>query len=80
MNHIFSMISLTIMGMNPGLLVRKLFLFDLVNLLVMLTIPLVVFLAWVLAFFFQLEYSQLVTLICWLCLYQKESSPKAVVS
>ena len=30
--------------------------------------------------FFQQESSQLVTLFCWSCLYQKESSPKVVGS
>ena len=54
------MMSLTMMGMNPGLLARTIFLFTLNNLLVVLTtplvmlmIPLVVFVVWVMEFLFQ---------------------------
>ena len=50
-NQIRSMMSLTIMGLTPGSLVRALSLFVLMNPLVMLTILLVVFVAWVLEFF-----------------------------
>ena len=53
------MMSLTMMGLNPGLLVRAVFLFALIIPLVVLTtplvvlkIPFVVFMAWVLFFFF----------------------------
>ena len=46
------MMSLTMMGLDPGLLVRVLFLFTMKNILVMLTTPLVVFVAWVLEFLF----------------------------
>ena len=50
-NQIHSMMSLTMMGLTPGPLVRALFLFALKNPLVMLTTPLVVFVEWVLEFF-----------------------------
>ena len=56
------MMSLTMMGLTLGPLVRALFLFALKNLLVVLTNPLgvlmtllVVFVAWVLAFLLQQE-------------------------
>ena len=42
-----------IMGLTPGLLVRAILLFALKNPLVVLTTPLVVFVAWGLEFFFQ---------------------------
>ena len=46
------MMSLTMMGLTPGSLVRALFIFSLMNLLVVLTIPLVAFVAWGLVFLF----------------------------
>ena len=45
-----------------------------------LEIPLVVSVAYAMAFLFQLELSQLATLFCWWCLYQKESISKLVDS
>ena len=81
------MMSLTMMVLTPGLLVRALFLFALMNPLVVLETPLVMLtnmlvmsVAWGLAVFFQQESIQLVTLCRWLCLYQKDSSPKVVDS
>ena len=81
------MMSLTMMVLTPGLLVRALFLFALMNPLVVLETPLVMLtnmlvmsVAWGLAVFFQQESIQLVTLFRWLCLYQKDSSPKVVDS
>ena len=60
------------MGLTPGPLVRALLLFALHNTLVVLTTPLIVLMitlvvsvAWVLAFLFQQELSQLVTLFRW---------------
>ena len=60
MNHICSMMSLMMMGLTPVLLVRALFLFALMNPLVVLetplvvlTIPLVMFVIWGLEFFFD---------------------------
>ena len=78
------MMSLTMMGLTSGLLLRSLFLFASKNLLVVLTtslvmlttplvvltIPLVVFVAWVLEFLFRQESSQLVKFFRWLCPYQ----------
>ena len=52
MNQIISMMSLTMMGLTPGLLVRAILLFALKIKLVVLTFTLVMFVAWVLAFFF----------------------------
>ena len=40
-------------GLTPGLLVHALFFFALMNLLVVLTITLVMFVAWDLAFFYR---------------------------
>ena len=81
------MISLTMMGLTPGQLVRALLLFTLMSSLValetplvVLETPLVVFVAWGLVFLSRQESSQLVTLFCWSCSYQKESNPKAVNS
>ena len=48
------MTSLTTMGLTPGLLVHALLLFALKNPLVVLKVPLVVFVAWVLVFFFPI--------------------------
>ena len=79
-NYICPMTSLTMMGQTTGPLVRELFLFTLENTLVVLVHLLVVFLAWRLEFFSQQELIQLVTLFCWSCLNQKESSPKVVDS
>ena len=62
------MMSLTMMGLSPGFLVRALFLLKII--LVVLTIPLVLFMAWVLAFLLQHELIQLVKLFRWLCAYQ----------
>ena len=67
-------------GLYPGPLVHELFRFALVNTLVALENPLVVFVMWALELFFWHESSQLVTFFCWLCLYQKESIPKMVNS
>ena len=58
-NHIRLMMSLTMMSLTPGLLVRALFLFSLKNTLVVLKTLLVVFVAWGLAFLFLMELSQL---------------------
>ena len=73
------------MGLTPGPMVCALLLFALMNmlvvletLLVVLAITLVVSVTWGLAFLSRQESSQLVTLFCWSCLYQKESIPKAV--
>ena len=74
----FLMMSLKMMGLDPGLLVHALLLYAMINLLVVLENPLVVFVAWGLDFFPQQESSQLVTFFHWSCLYQKESSPKVV--
>ena len=75
------------MGMTLVPLVRALSIFALKNPLVMSKTPLVtlkaqlvVFVAWGLEFLSRQESSQLLSLFCWLCLYQKESSPKAVDS
>ena len=68
------------MGLTLGLLVRAVFLFALMNTLVVLENPSVVSVAWGLSFPPQQELSQLVTLLCWSCSYQKESSPKVVDS
>ena len=74
------MMSLTLMGLTPGPLVRALFLFALKNPLVVFTTLLVVFVAWGVLFLSQQESSQLLALFRWLCLYQKELSPKTVDS
>ena len=79
-NHILSMIILTMMGMDPGPLVRAFSLFALMNPLVVLTIMLVVSVAWGLEFLSRKESSQLVTVFRWSYLHQKESIPKAVDS
>ena len=49
--NIFSMMSLKIMGLDPGPMVRALFLFALMSLLVVLENLLVVFVAWGMEFF-----------------------------
>ena len=71
------MMIMTMMGLTLGLLVRVLFLFSLMNLMVMLESPLVVLdnllvmlVAWCLEFLSQQESSQVVTLFYWSCLYQ----------
>ena len=68
------------MGLDPSPLVRTLLHFALVNPLLVLDNPLVMFVAWALALFLQLESSQLATLFHWSCFYQDESSPKVVDS
>ena len=77
-NQFRSMMSLTMMGLTPGPLVRALFLFALINPSVVLTIPLVVlvnplvvFLACVMVHLYRQESSQLVALFRWLYLYQR---------
>ena len=76
-NQIRSIMSLNMMGLTPSPLVRVLFLFTLMNLLVVLdtplvvlTNPLVVSVAWGLEFFFRQKSSQLVMLFCWSCSYK----------
>ena len=51
MNYIFLMISVTMMGMSTGTLVRAIYHFALINMLVVLANVLVVFVSWGLAFF-----------------------------
>ena len=79
-NKIRLMISLMKIGLNPSPLVCALCLLALKIPLVVLTISLVVFMAWVLLFFFQYESIQLVTFSYWLCSYQYDSSPNVVDS
>ena len=61
------------MGLYLGTLIRALYLFAPMNLRVLSV-------AYGLAFLSRQESSKLVTLFSWLCLYQKESSPKVVGS
>ena len=68
------------MGLDPGPLVRVILHTALVHLVVALANPLVMFVAYPLEFFFQLELSQLVTFLRWSRLYQEESSSKVVDS
>ena len=79
MNYISS-VSLTMMGLDSGPLVRSLFHFPLVNPLVVLVNFLLVSVAYALDILFRLESNHLVTFLCWSCLYQEESSPKLVHS
>ena len=79
-NHIRLMMSLKMIGLTPGTLVRAIFLFAFMNPLVVLETLLVVSVAWGLAFFPCQELSQLVTFSCWLCSYQKKSGSKVVGS
>ena len=51
--NIFPIMSLTMIGLDPGLLVRTIFLFAMMNPLVVLVNPLVVFVAWGLVFLSQ---------------------------
>ena len=71
MNPICLMISLTMMGLDPGLLVRVLLRFTLMNLLVVLENLLVMSVLWVWEFLSQHKLSQLMTFFCWMCSYQK---------
>ena len=73
------------MVLTPGLLVRALFLFALMNPLVVLETPLftlaitlVVSVAWGLEFLSRQELFLLVIFLLWSCSCQKEWSPKAV--
>ena len=75
------------MGLTLGPPVHALFLFTLMNPSVVLETPLVVLtnklvvsMAWGMEFLSQQELIQLVMLFRWLCLYQKELSPKVVDS
>ena len=70
------MMSLTIMGLTPGPLVRAVFPFALTNTLVVLetplvvlTNPLVVSMVWGLAFWYRQESIQLVTFLCCSCFW-----------
>ena len=81
------MMSLTMIDQTPGPLAYAIFLFSLMNPLVVLTIPLVVFttllvvfFAWGMDFLFRQEFIQLVMLFRWSCLKKKDSSPRAVDS
>ena len=67
MNHIRLMMSLKMMGLTLGFLVRVIFLFALKNPLVVLVITLVMFVAWVLEFLVYKESRNLVTFFRWLC-------------
>ena len=67
------MMSLTMMGLDRGPLVRALFHFA-------LEILLVISVAYDLEFLFRLESSQLVTFLRWSCSYQEELSPKLIDS
>ena len=81
------MMSLAMMGLTLGPMVRVVFLFTFMNPLVVLETPLVVLnillvvsVVWGLKFLSWQESIQLVTLFHWPCLYQKESSPEVVES
>ena len=72
------MMNLTILGLDPGPLVHALFHFALENPLAVMVNPLVLSVAYALFFLFQLESSQLVTFLRWLCLYKEEPFGKMI--
>ena len=79
-NYFYSVMSLTMTGLDPGPMVPALFYFALVNRLVLLANPLVMFVTQALMFWFRLETIQLVKLSRCFCSYSKESSTKVVTS
>ena len=75
-NRIQLMMSLTMMGLTPDILVCTLF----ATFLCILKIPLVVLVVWGLLFLYQQESSPNSIVLCLICSYQYESNPKVVDS